>query len=143
MLTGSSCREEEIAMRVLIAGAIGRPLIRCLRERGHTAFALARSPDSARAIAALGAEPAIADALDAGAVKAAIVQARPEAVINELTSLPRHYTASEMAAAAERDRQVRTERNKKPACRPARGRCPPLPAAELGVLVRAGGRPRR
>jgi nucleoside-diphosphate-sugar epimerase len=106
---------EEIAMRVLIAGAtgaIGRPLIRCLRERGHTAFALARSPDSARAIAALGAEPAIADALDAGAVKAAIMQVRPEAVINELTSLPRHYTAAEMAAAAERDRQVRTEGNK-------------------------------
>ncbi len=33
-------------MRVLIAGAtgaIGRPLVRCLRERGHAVFALARS----------------------------------------------------------------------------------------------------
>lgn len=102
-------------MRVLIAGAtgaIGRPLIRCLQERGHTAFALARSPDSARAITALGAEPASADALDAGAVKTAILQIRPEVVINELTSLPRHYNAVEIAAAAERDRQVRTEGNK-------------------------------
>jgi nucleoside-diphosphate-sugar epimerase len=92
-------------------GAIGRPLIRCLRERGHAVFALARSPESARAVAASGAEPVIADALDAAAVKAALVQVRPEAVINELTSLPRHYTAAEMAAAAERDRKVRIEGN--------------------------------
>src|SRR5262249_7667455 len=101
-------------MRLMIAGAtgaIGRPLIGCLRERGHAVFALARSPESARAVAASGAEPVIADALDAAAVKAALVQARPEAVINELTSLPRHYTAAEMAAAAERDRKVRIEGN--------------------------------
>ena len=51
-------------------GAIGRPLIRCLRERGHAVFALARSPESGRAVAESGAEPVIADALDAAAVKA-------------------------------------------------------------------------
>ncbi len=102
-------------MRVLIGGAtgaIGRPLIGALRDRGHVVFALARSPNSARVVAALGAEAVIADVLDATAVKAAIMQARPDAVINELTSLPRHYTAAEMAAAAERDRQVRIEGNK-------------------------------
>src|SRR5262249_5484849 len=33
------------------------------------------------------------------------------AVINELTSLPRHYTPAEMKAAAERDRKVRVEGN--------------------------------
>ena len=101
-------------MRLMIAGAtgaIGRPLIRCLRKRSHAVFALARSPESARAVAASGAEPVIADALDGAAVKAALVQVRPEAVINELTSLPRHYTAAEMAAAAERDHKVRTEGN--------------------------------
>ena len=103
-------------MRVLISGAtgaIGRPLIGFLRERGHAVFALARSGSSARVVAALGAEALIADALDANAVKAAILQARPEAVINELTSLPRHYTSAEMTAAAERDSQVRTEGNRK------------------------------
>jgi nucleoside-diphosphate-sugar epimerase len=96
-------------MRVLIAGATGA--IGGLRDRDHVVFALARSPKSARVVAALGAEPVIADALDAIAVKAAIMRARPEAVINELTSLPRHYTAAEMAAAAERDQQVRIEGN--------------------------------
>jgi 2-alkyl-3-oxoalkanoate reductase len=102
-------------MRVLIGGAtgaIGRPLIGLLRERGHAVFALARSPGSAQMVAALGAEAVTADVLDATAVKAAIMQVRPEAVINELTALPRHYTAAEMAAAAERDRQVRVEGNK-------------------------------
>jgi 2-alkyl-3-oxoalkanoate reductase len=104
-----------IAMRVAIAGAngaIGRPLIGFLRKRGHGVFALARSLESARTVAALDAEPVVADALDATAVKAAITQVRPEAVINELTSLPRHYTAAEMATAADRDGQVRIEGNK-------------------------------
>ena len=102
-------------MRVLIGGAtgaIGRPLIGALRDRGHVVFALARSPNAARAVAALGAEAVLADVLDAAAVRAAVARARPEAVINELTALPRRYTEAEMAASAERDRQVRIEGNK-------------------------------
>ena len=101
-------------MRVLIAGAtgaIGRPLIRCLNQKHHTVYALARSPKSARVITELGADPITADALDAASVKAAITQLQPDAVINQLTSLPSHYTAEEMAAAADRDRKVRVEGN--------------------------------
>ncbi|MGH8513974.1 MAG: NAD-dependent epimerase/dehydratase family protein, partial [Gammaproteobacteria bacterium] len=101
-------------MRILIAGAsgaIGRPLVRRLRANQHEVFALARSPDSAPALKEIGAEPVIADALDAAAVKAAVGRIRPDAVINELTSLPRHYTPAEMKAAAERDRKVRVEGN--------------------------------
>ncbi|MGO9061145.1 MAG: NAD-dependent epimerase/dehydratase family protein [Candidatus Binataceae bacterium] len=102
------------AMRILLAGAtgaIGRPLIRCLRDNRHTVFGLVRSPDSEGALVEMGAEAVIADALDAASVKAAIERVRPQAVINELTSLPRHYTPAEMKAAAERDRMVRTEGN--------------------------------
>ena len=101
-------------MRVLIAGAtsaIGRPLVRHLSGAHHTISALARSPDSARVVSALGAEPVIADALDAASVRAATARLRPDAVINELTALPRRYTAAEMRAAAERDRKVRIEGN--------------------------------
>jgi nucleoside-diphosphate-sugar epimerase len=101
-------------MRVLIAGAsgaIGRPLVRRLRANQHEVFALTRSPDSAPALKEIGVEPVIADALDAAAVKAAVGRIRPDAVINELTSLPRHYTPAEMKAAAERDRRVRVEGN--------------------------------
>ena len=101
-------------MRILIAGAtgaIGQPLVRRLKANQHEVFALTRSPDSAPALREIGAEAAIADALDAAAVKAAVGRIRPDAVINELTSLPRHYTPAEMKAAAERDRKVRLEGN--------------------------------
>src|ERR1700736_7008232 len=101
-------------MRSLIAGAsgaIGRPLVRHLRANQHEVFALTRSPDSAPALKEIGAEPVIADALDAAAVEAAVGRIRPDAVINELTSLPRHYTPAEMKAAAEPARKVRVDGN--------------------------------
>ena len=101
-------------MRILIAGAtgaIGRPLVCRLNENRHAVFAVARSPQSSRSLAELGAEPVTADALDAALVNAAAARVRPDAVINELTSLPRHYTAAEMKAAAERDHRVRIEGN--------------------------------
>jgi nucleoside-diphosphate-sugar epimerase len=101
-------------MRVLIAGAsgaIGRPLVRRLRANQHEVFAVTQSHDSAPALKENGAEAVIANALDGAAVKAAVGRIRPDAVINELTSLPRHYTPAEMKAAAERDRKVRVEGN--------------------------------
>ena len=101
-------------MRILIAGAtgaIGRPLVRRLKEAGHTVFGLARAEKSAKMLSELGAGGVIADATDATAIRAAIARVRPDAVINELTSLPEHYTAAEMEAAAERDRKVRVEGN--------------------------------
>ena len=101
-------------MKLLVAGAtgaIGRPLIRCLKESGHSVFGLVRSPDSESALVEMGAEAVTGDALDAASVKAVIQRIRPDAIINELTSLPRHYTPEEMKAAADRDRAVRTMGN--------------------------------
>jgi len=101
-------------MRILIAGAsgaIGRRLVRRLKANQYEVLALAQSPDSVPALKEIGAEPIIADALDAAAVKVAVGRIRPNAVINKLTSLPRHYTPVEMKAAAERDRKVRVEGN--------------------------------
>jgi len=104
-------------MRVLLAGAtgaIGRPLIRGLKQHGHSVFGLvrsAKSSESTRMLTEMGAEAVIGDALDAASVRSAIARVRPDAVINELTSLPRHYTPAEMKAAAERDTRVRREGN--------------------------------
>jgi 2-alkyl-3-oxoalkanoate reductase len=101
-------------VRVVLAGAtgaIGRPLIRHLKDAGHTVFGLARSPESARALSEAGAGAITADALNAAAVHAAIARIRPDAVINELTALPAHHTKAEMQAAAARDYQVRFQGN--------------------------------
>src|ERR1700737_3577083 len=101
-------------MRVLLAGAtgaIGRPLIRGLRGHGHSVFGLVRSAESTRMLTEMGAEALIGDALDGASVRAAIARVRTDAVINELTSLPRHYTPAEMKAAAERDSAIRREGN--------------------------------
>jgi 2-alkyl-3-oxoalkanoate reductase len=101
-------------MKILIAGAtgaVGRPLVRRLRANQHEVFALTRSPDAVAALKEIGAEAVFADVLDAAAVKAAVGRIRPDVVINELTSLPRHYTPDEMKAAAERDHKVRVEGN--------------------------------
>jgi nucleoside-diphosphate-sugar epimerase len=86
-------------------------LIRGLKQHGHSVFGLVRSAESTRMLTEMGAEGLIGDALDAASVRTAIARVRPDAVVNELTSLPRHYTPAEMKAAAERDSRVRREGN--------------------------------
>lgn len=78
-------------MRVFVAGAtgaIGRPLVRLLLEAGHDVTAMTRSPERAAALRDQGVEAVVADALDAGATTSAIVAARPEVVVHQLTEIP-------------------------------------------------------
>jgi nucleoside-diphosphate-sugar epimerase len=101
-------------MKVLIAGAtgaIGKPLLTCLNDGGHEVFALVRSAKKSGGNAVQGAEAIVADALDAASVLEAVRHVKPDAIINELTALPKHYTAEEMKAAAPRDKEVRVKGN--------------------------------
>jgi nucleoside-diphosphate-sugar epimerase len=78
-------------MRVFVAGAtgvIGRPLIARLLDAGHEVVGTTRSQARVETIRALGAEPVVVDARDTDALQAAVVEARPDVVINELTRLP-------------------------------------------------------
>jgi 2-alkyl-3-oxoalkanoate reductase len=78
-------------MKIFLAGAtgaIGRPLVGLLVADGHRVTGMTRSPAKADALRAAGAEPVVADALDAPAVKRALAQAEPEAVIHQLTAIP-------------------------------------------------------
>ena len=78
-------------MRVFVAGAtgaIGRPLVARLRTQGHDVVGTTRSPERAGVVSELGAEPAVVDALDREALRAAVIEARPDVVINQLTRLP-------------------------------------------------------
>jgi nucleoside-diphosphate-sugar epimerase len=78
-------------MRVLVAGAtgvIGRPLVTRLLEAGHEVIGTTRSPERAETLRGLGVTPSIVDARDTEALRAAVIEAAPEVVINQLTSLP-------------------------------------------------------
>lgn len=77
-------------MRVLVAGAtgiVGRHLVPLLAAAGHSVVGLTRTAAKAAVIRQLGAEPAIADGLDRAAIHRAVVQARPEIVVHEMTAL--------------------------------------------------------
>jgi len=78
-------------MRIFLAGAtgvIGRQLVPLLVAEGHDVVGTTRSPAKLDALRAAGAEPVVLDALDAGATRAAVDDARPDVVIHELTALP-------------------------------------------------------
>ncbi len=99
-------------MKVFVAGAtgaIGRPLISALISRGHDVVGMTSSEQGLESIKKNGADGVAANALDPLAVEVVLKKVRPEAVIDELTSLPKRYTAAEMRAAADRDRRVRLE----------------------------------
>jgi nucleoside-diphosphate-sugar epimerase len=77
-------------MRVLLvgaSGAIGSRLIPQLTERGHQVTGTSRSAAKAGQLRSLGAEPAVLDVLDAGAVRALVAKARPDAIVYEATAL--------------------------------------------------------
>ena len=71
------------------SGAIGVPIVRALVAGGHQVTALTRSAANEPMLRALGATPAVADALDADALRRVVVQARPTHVIHQLTALPK------------------------------------------------------
>jgi 2-alkyl-3-oxoalkanoate reductase len=78
-------------VRIFVAGAtgaIGRALVPKLLAGGHEVTGLTRSEERAETLRAQGAEPAVADVFDAGAVGAAIADAKPEVLVHELTDIP-------------------------------------------------------
>jgi nucleoside-diphosphate-sugar epimerase len=77
-------------MKVLVAGAtgaMGKQLVPRLVAEGHQVFGMTRSAGKREAVAALGATPVIADALDPDQVATAVAGAEPEAIVHELTAL--------------------------------------------------------
>jgi 2-alkyl-3-oxoalkanoate reductase len=77
-------------MRVFVAGAsgaIGTRLVPQLIEHGHEVIGTYRSPGNAERVRTLGAEPVALDLLDPLAVRQAVLEARPEAIVHQATAL--------------------------------------------------------
>jgi nucleoside-diphosphate-sugar epimerase len=78
-------------MRIFLAGAsgaVGRRLTPLLVSKGHQVIGTTRSPNKARDIEAMGGRPVVVDVFDADALTAAVVAAKPDVVIHQLTELP-------------------------------------------------------
>jgi 2-alkyl-3-oxoalkanoate reductase len=77
-------------MRVFVAGAsgaIGSRLVPQLIDAGHEVIGTHTSPGSGERVRELGAEPVAVDLLDAGAVRKAVAEAAPDAIVHQATAL--------------------------------------------------------
>src|SRR5260370_40719844 len=77
-------------MRVFVAGAsgaLGRRLVPQLIDAGHEVIGTHNSPARAQLLRTLGAEPVRLDLLDARAVRTAVLDSRPDAIVHQATAL--------------------------------------------------------
>ncbi|MGO9892076.1 MAG: NAD-dependent epimerase/dehydratase family protein [Solirubrobacteraceae bacterium] len=88
-------------MKVFVAGAtgaMGKQLVPRLIAAGHEVVGTTRSESKRAALYELGATPVVLDALDSDQVAAAVAEARPDAIVHELTSIEtldlRHFDRS-------------------------------------------------
>jgi 2-alkyl-3-oxoalkanoate reductase len=77
-------------MRVFVAGAsgaIGTRLVPQLIDGGHEVVGTSRSPGNVKRLRALGAQPIVLDLLDPSAVRKAVLEAEPDAIVHQATAL--------------------------------------------------------
>jgi len=77
-------------MRVFVvgaSGALGSRLVPQLIDAGHDVIGTHNSPERAEPLRTLGAKPVLVDLLDAGAVRKAVLENEPEAIVHQATAL--------------------------------------------------------
>ena len=99
-------------MRIFLAGAsgaIGRRLTPMLLAAGHDVSSTSRSAANAAQLNAQGIDAVVADVFDTPALRDAVVRARPDVVIHQLTDLPREFDETKLVAAYALNARIRTE----------------------------------
>jgi len=99
-------------MKVFLAGAtgaIGRRLVPLLLRAGHDVTGSTRSGEKARELERAGATAVVLDVFDAQATRTAMRAAKPEAVIHQLTDLPREFDEARIATAYAANARIRSE----------------------------------
>jgi nucleoside-diphosphate-sugar epimerase len=97
-------------LRIFIAGAsgtLGRRLVPQLVARGHHVIGTTRSREDE--LRALGAEPVVVDPLDGPALRDAVLAAKPDVVVHELTALSGLGMARNFDKAFAMTNRLRTE----------------------------------
>jgi len=98
--------------RIFLAGAsgvIGQRLIPLLVDAGHTVAGMTRSASKADRLTQLGAQPVVVDVFDHDALVAAVVEFKPDVILNELTDLP--DDVNRIAEFGDLNARIRTEGN--------------------------------
>jgi nucleoside-diphosphate-sugar epimerase len=83
--------QSSFAKRVFMAGAsgaIGRRLCRLLVEDGFIVIGTTRKSERAGMLESLGVTPVVVDVFDSDSLHAAVLSARPDVVVHQLTDLP-------------------------------------------------------
>ncbi len=99
-------------MRVFVAGAsgaIGTRLVPQLLDRGHEVIGTSRSSGNADRVRALGAEPVVLDLLDARAVRKAVFESEPDAIVHQATALSDVRFSRKMDRTFAQTNRLRTE----------------------------------
>jgi nucleoside-diphosphate-sugar epimerase len=97
---------------VFVAGAsgvVGQRLLPLLRQDGHQVVATTRSASKTDALRGLGATPAIIDVFDKRALENAVVAAKADVIIHQLTDLPDVLDPAQMDAVLERNARLRRD----------------------------------
>jgi nucleoside-diphosphate-sugar epimerase len=100
-------------LRIFLAGATGangKRLVPLLAS--HEVFGTTRFADKADLLRKLGAQPVVVDVFDAAALAEAVLAAKPQIVIHQLTDLPPGLDPARMAEAAARNARIRIEGTK-------------------------------
>jgi nucleoside-diphosphate-sugar epimerase len=113
--------------RIFLAGAagvIGRRLTPLLLAHGHSVWGTTRSSGNTEFLRKLGGRPVVVDVFDAEALATAVLDARPEIVIHQLTDLAVVHNPAKRSSALARNARIRDEgtRNLVAAARKARAR---------------------
>jgi nucleoside-diphosphate-sugar epimerase len=99
-------------VRIFLAGAggaIGRRLTPLLISAGHAVTGTTRSAEKADDLKAAGIEPVVVDVFDQDALRDAVVRARPDVVIHQLTDLPQVIDPAQLAGWLARNARLRIE----------------------------------
>jgi nucleoside-diphosphate-sugar epimerase len=104
--------DKEDTMRVFVtgaSGAIGTRLVPQLIEAGHEVIGTHHSPASADRLRELGATPERVDLLDPRAVREAVLEHEPEAIVHQATALANAKFARNFDKTLARTSELRTK----------------------------------